>query len=138
MSNGRTDISIVLDIRSYERVVLISKNQVRQYPESWVRPNSLSEMLLLVSADSVVIVDGTDVTRRAYGEISRRQPRIVALTARDETQARSARRLLSSVQPWCELYSVGSSLGRVVFATGFHGEAYDRERVVDTREAAEA
>ena len=133
MSN-RPEIELVLDVRSYERIVVIASREVEKaYPTNWHRPSTLSEMLGLLGTDSVVVVDGVDVSRRTYGLVSERAPRIVAVTVTSEEHARSVRKALLSVQPWCDLYSTNSSLGRLVFAHRFCGRPYERENMVDMR-----
>lgn len=137
--SSRPDAELVLDVRSYERVVVIARRDtVHTYPMAWYRPSSLSEMLTLLGPDSVVVIDGADVTRRTLGSIGERSPRLVALTATGEEHARAARKLLLSVQPWCDLYAANSSLGRLVVAHRFSGRPYERERVIDMRSGARA
>jgi len=139
VSSNRPNIELVLDVRSYERVVVIAnRDQSRTYPAAWFRPLTLSEMLLLVVPESVVVVDGAEPTRRTYASISQRRPRLVAVTVTGEEHARSVRKALLSVQPWCELYSLNSSLGRLVVAHGFSGRPYDRYELPDMFGKAEA
>lgn len=136
---NRPDIELVLDVRSYERVVVISRRDLpRTYPASWDRPESLSDMLELVVPESVVVVDGAEVTRRTYASISQRGPRLLAVVVTGEEHARSIRKALVSVQPWCDLHAFNTSLGRLVVAHRFCGRAYDRDLVVDMRVGARA
>lgn len=138
MSN-RPDPELVLDIRSYERVVVISSRDVaRAYPTSWHCPTTLLEMLSLIGPDSVVIVDGADVTRRTYANIAERAPRLLAVTVTNEEHSRSVRKGLLSVQPWCDLHSLNCSIGRLVVAHRFCGRAYDRDALIDMRSGAVA
>lgn len=95
-------------------------------------------MLSLLGPDSVVLIDGADVTRRTLGSIGERTPRLLAVTVMGEDDARFVRKDLLAVQPWCELYSVNSSLSRLVFAQHFGGRPYDRDRVIDMRSEARA
>jgi hypothetical protein len=95
-------------------------------------------MLALVGPDSVVLVDGAEVTHRTFAEIGERTPRLVAVTVTGEDHARFVRKTLLSVQPWCDLYSINSSLARLVVAQNFGGRPYDRDRILDMRAGGRA
>lgn len=133
MSN-RPDIELALDVRSYERVILISgRDSVRQYPEAWFRPTTLAQMLSLVGPESVVLVDSAEVTRRTYGAVGERCPRLLAVVTPTEEHARSIRRAVSSLYPWSELYGIVTCVGRIAVVQHLAGRPYDRDRVIDMR-----
>lgn len=137
---SRPDIELALDVRSYERVVLIAgRDSTTPHPSHWHRPSTLSEMLSLVPDSGIVVVDhGVVVTRRTYEGISIRGPRALCVGVTGDENARSMRKLLLSIQPWCDLHSFMTDMGRVVVAYRFTGRPYDRDAVIDMRPGARA
>lgn len=131
---SKPEPEVVLDVRSWERVVVISnRDSSAVYPDGWVRPPGLEELLLNLDPDSVVFVDGVDVSRRAFSFIGERAPRIMGIMPLNEEHARAIRRTVTSLYPWAEFWSAMSSRGRMLIVKGAIGRSYDRDLIVDMR-----
>lgn len=135
MSN-RSDITLALDVRSYETVFLASGQEGVSYPEAWVRIESRHDVGLVVP-DSVVVIDRLDIQRRTLASIAARSPRLMALIPHGVEQEKSMRRMLSAMFPWSEVWTVSTSIGKAL-VTAAKGLAYERDEVIDARPMAEA
>ncbi len=134
MSN-RPDITLALDVRSYERVVVISNpDSVYDYPEEWVRPNGLADAQ--VDTETVVIVDRIEMSRRGLSTIAAAGPRLMAFATTNVDQEKSVRRLIKSLYPWAEVWDVSTSFGKLLVSKDIRGIAYDRDVILDMRVAS--
>ena len=137
MSSNRPDIELALDVRSDEKVVVIAgQDSEYQYPERWTKPTRLSEL----SADelSVVIVDRVEIQRRTLAQIAESRPRLVAFAVASVEHEKQVRRLVTSLFPWNEVWTVFTSFGKVLVTKDVRGAAYDRSQVIDMREGVAA
>lgn len=135
-NSNRPDIELALDVRSHERVLVIGGGSL-EYPGSWIRMQS-KHCHDLVTEDSVVVIDRTDVSVRVLESIACRGPRLVALVPESIDQEKSMRRLLSAMYPWAEVWTLSSSFGKLLVSNGVNGRSYDRDLVRDDRPVAEA
>lgn len=136
---SKPELEVALDVRSWERVVVISnRDSHAAYPDEWVRPAGLDDLLLGLDQDSVLIIDGIDVSRRALSLIGERFPRIMGIMPLNEEHSRAMRRVLASLYPWAEFWSVVSARGRLLVVKGAVGRPYDRDLVVDMRTGVQA
>lgn len=130
--SSRPDLELALDVRSYESiVVLASPDNQTAYPESWVRPTRGD--LGPIDDQAVVVIDRVDVQRRTLSLIGEARPRLLALVPQGVEQEKSMRRLLTSVFPWAEVWTIFTSFGKLLVTKDAHGRAYDRDDVVDMR-----
>ena len=89
MSNNRPDIELALDVRSYERIVVLSDpGSTYPYPEHWKRSQSAHE----IQADSIVVVDRVEVYRKTLAAIGAKSPRLIAFAPANVDQEKSMRR----------------------------------------------
>lgn len=130
---NKSEIELVLGVRSDERVVVVSNHSSASYPDHWLRPETLEELRLSIDCSKVVIIDSTDVSKRTLAMICGLSPRMLAVVPLDEEHARSIRRALTSLYPWAEFWSISSALGRLVVTKDAAGRPYDRESVIDMR-----
>ncbi len=135
--SSRPDIELALDVRSYERIVVVGED-LDEYPENWSRPRSIAELLSSVDEQSVVLVDRFDIKAKHLGEVCALRPRLLALAPADVPQEKSMRRLLSVLYPWAEVWTVSTSFGKLLVTSEALGLPYDRENVRDDRPSAEA
>ena len=137
-SSNRPDIELALDVRSYEHVfVFVNPDAPHGYPDSWTEVGSREEVLS-IAPTSVVIIDRIDASHRMLEAIGMQSPRLLALVPRNVEQEKLMRRVLSSVYPWSELWTLSTSFGKVLVTNGAAGAAYDRDLVRDERSSAEA
>lgn len=137
MSN-RPDIELVLDVRSYERVVVIVNPEAQQgYPQDWIEISG-KEGLASIVPDSVVVIDRIDVGPRILSLIGSRRPRLIALAPRGVEQEKLMRRVLSSTYPWSEAWTVSSAFGKLLVVKDAMGEPYERDSIRDERPLGEA
>jgi predicted regulator of amino acid metabolism with ACT domain len=134
--NNRPDITLALDVRSYETVFLASAQEGVSYPESWVRIESRQGVGLIVP-DSVVVIDRVDIQRRTLATIAERSPRLIALLPQGVEQEKAMRRMVAAMFPWTEVWTVSTSIGKALIMAA-KGRAYDRGDVLDARPEVEA
>lgn len=137
----KTPIEVALDVRSYERVVVITdviEDRPTWYRAEWLYPHDLSEALSVITPESVVIVDGTALTRRVVQLVGQTCPRLMAVRPLTEDHARSVRKTVTSLYPWNESWTVSTDAGRFIVVKGTVGHVYDRDAVVDMRSGARA
>lgn len=128
MSN-RPDIELALDVRSDEKVIVIAGQESEyQYPEKWLKPARISD--LAVDEMSVVIIDRVEVQRRTLAQIAEGRPRLVAFAVASVDHEKQVRRLVTSLFPWNEVWTVFTSFGKVLVSKDLRGTAYDRSQVV--------
>lgn len=136
MSN-RPDIELALDVRSDEKVIVIAGQESEyQYPERWVKPARLSE--LEIDETTVVIIDRVEVQRRTLAQIAEGRPRLVGFAVASVEHEKQVRRLVTSLFPWNEMWTVFTSFGKVLMTKDVRGASYDRNQVVDMREGIAA
>lgn len=142
MLSSKSPIEIALDIRSYERVVAITDCPDGERPSwcraEWLYPRSSMEALTMITPESVVIVDGMSLTRRVVQTIGSAGPRLIAVRPVSEDHARSVRKILTSLYPWHESWTISTDSGRFIMAKGAVGHVYDRDAVLDMRTGATA
>lgn len=128
--SSRPDIEIALDVRSNERIVVLSSpDSTFEYPENWVRPAKLSD--LEVDSQTVVIVDRVEIQRRTLAQVAEGFPRLVAFAVANIDHEKQVRRMVTSLFPWNEVWTVFTSFGKLLVTKDTVGKAYDRELVVD-------
>jgi hypothetical protein len=138
MSSNRPDIELALDVRSYERVVVLSDPQSTfTYPEHWHRPMRGTD-IGRIDAETVVIVDRVEVYRKTVSQVGAGHPRLIAFAPANVEQEKSMRRTLRSVYPWAELWEIHTSFGKILVTKDARGPEYDRDSVVDMRAPAAA
>ena len=137
MSTSRPDIELVLDIRSYEHVIVLANHDEPKHPAHWIKISSRDELSCL-NSDSVVVVDRVDVSFAVLRQIGEARPRLVAFVPCSIEHEKSIRRLISSMSPWAEVWTLSSSLGKLIVTGGILGPAYDRQDVIDQRSIAQA
>lgn len=136
---SRATVDLALDVRSYERVVLMADpTSDFEYPEHWERPKTLPEVRL--DGESVLVVDCLELSYETIDAVLSQGPRLAAfiLPPGDlgfEKRTRSALRLL---YPFARLWTVDeSALGKFLMLEST-GPAYDRTKIVDQRKAGQA
>lgn len=136
----RPDIELALDVRSYERVVVLSNPESEyDYPESWIRPTrGGDELTKSLDELCIVIVDRIEVSRRTLAQIGAKGPRILAFAPQGVEQEKSLRRTLKSVYPWAEVWETSTSFGKVLYTKDAVGKAYDRDTMIDMRSTGDA
>lgn len=131
----RHDFADVLDIRSDDRVILISSELNRfRHPDWWEIYSSVTQAG--VSPDSAVIVDGVEMTRRTMESLLRPRPRLTAFVVTSIDHERSIRRKLEAMYPWSDMWAGGgiwTVAGRVLI-TEARGIPYGRDSFVDASE----
>lgn len=130
-SSNRPDINLALNIRSWERVMVIAnQDSAFQYPEDWIRPERLSDAD--VDAETVVIVDRMDISREAMGTLMKGKPRLFAVAVIDIPHEKHVRLMLTSLHPWCPVWTFSTDFGKLLVTTA-GGDPYDRDAVIDQR-----
>lgn len=120
--SSRPDIALALDVRSYEKVVVISKpDAVYDYPESWERPSALGEAK--VDGHSVVIVDRIDLSWKSFATLARGCPRLFAFAVSGVEQEKRVRRMVTALFPWNEVWTVWTTFGKTLVTKDAQGEA---------------
>ncbi|MBV9125623.1 MAG: hypothetical protein JO112_19920 [Planctomycetes bacterium] len=120
--SSRPDIALALDVRSYERIVVIAKpDSEYAYPEEWSRPASLSEAI--VDDHSVVIVDRVDVAWKSFAALAAGHPRLFAFAVNGVEQEKKVRRMITALFPWNEVWTVWTSFGKTLITKDARGEA---------------
>ena len=129
MSN-RTDIELALDVRSDERIAVIcSEESTYEYPESWVKPESLSQLQGL----SVVVIDRVEIQKRTLAHIAACHPRLVAFAVANVEHEKQVRRMLTGMFPWSEVWTISTAFGKLLVTKDVVGAPYDRDAIVDER-----
>lgn len=151
--SSRPDIELALDVRSYEKVIVITgQDSTYQYPEHWVKPSRLSdldEMTLggneMYKVDpqyplamSVVVVDRVEIQRKTLAQLASKYPRLIAFAVANVDHEKQVRRMVTSLFPWNEVWTVYTSFGKLLVTKDAVGTAYDRDRLVDMCEGIAA
>lgn len=151
--SARPDIELALDVRSYEKVVVIAgQDSTFQYPEHWVKPSKLSDLdemsiggndTYKVNPDfplamSVVVVDRVEIQRKTLAHLAENGPRLIAFAIANVDHEKQVRRMVTALYPWNEVWTVYTSFGKLLVTKDLVGKAYDRSRVVDMRPEAAA
>lgn len=146
--SSRPDIELALDVRSYEKIVVIaSQDSEFEYPETWIKPSKLSDLddqqiggseTLQPSPDyplamSVVIVDRVEVQRKTLSKIAAGGPRLIAFAVANVEHEKQARRMVTSLFPWNEVWTLYTSFGKLLVTKDAVGKPYDRNDVIDMR-----
>jgi hypothetical protein len=137
MLSSKTSLDVALDVRSYERVVVISDSG-RSYNPDWVYLNGMQECIEAITPDSVVIVDAMSLTYPIIETIGWMHPRLLAFRPTSDDHARSIKKLLTAMYPWHESWVISTDVGRFIVVKGIVGQGYDRDSVVDMRVRASA
>jgi hypothetical protein len=128
--SSRPDIELALDIRSYEKIVVLTgQDSSHQYPDEWIRPAKLSD--LEVNEESVVVVDRVELQRKTIAQIAEGKPRLVAFAVANVDHEKQVRRMVTSLFPWNEVWTVFTSFGKLLITKDVKGLAYDRDEIVD-------
>lgn len=128
--SSRPDIELALDVRSYEKIVVLTgQDSSYQYPDEWVRPAKLSD--LEVNEESVVIIDRVELQRKTIAQIAEGKPRLVAFAVASVDHEKQIRRMITSLFPWNEVWTVFTSFGKMLITKDISGIAYDRDEIVD-------
>lgn len=151
--SARPDIELALDVRSYEKIIVIAaQDSTFQYPEHWVKPGRLSELddMVLGGNDtykidpnfplamSVVVIDRVEVQRKTLSQLAERYPRLMAFAVANVDHEKQVRRMVTSLFPWNEVWTVFTSFGKLLVTKDAVGVAYDRSKLVDMRPEATA
>ena len=133
--SGRPDIELALDVRSYETVVVIAGQESEYpYPEEWSKPDSLRS--IETSKDvlqPVFVVDRVEIQRKTLAQMAEMNPRLVAFAVANVEHEKQVRRMVTSLFPWNEVWTVSTSFGKLLVTKDATGKAYDRNDVVDMR-----
>lgn len=126
----RPDIEIALDVRSYERVIVITgQDSTHQYPDGWIRPDKHTDLEL--NEESVVVVDRVELQRKTMSQIAEAKPRLVAFAVASIDHEKQVRRMITSLYPWNEVWTIFTSFGKLLITKDAKGPSYDRDEVVD-------
>lgn len=144
---------MALDVRSYEKVIVIAGAESEyQYPEGWIRPAKLSDLdgqtlggneLYKVDpnfplAMTVVVVDRVEIQRKTLSQLAEKYPRLIAFAVANVEHEKQVRRMVTSLFPWNEVWTVYTSFGKLLVTKDAVGVAYDRSTLVDMRERSAA
>jgi hypothetical protein len=125
------DIEVALDVRSYERVVVLSRVE-NNYPERWEKTfSSRAE----IDNDTVIIIDRTDISQDDLGIIASAKPRMVAFVPFSVEQEKSMRRMISTLYPWAQVWMQFTTFGKILYTSEIYGLPYNREELVDMSNA---
>jgi hypothetical protein len=128
--SSRPDIELALDVRSYEKVVVITgQDSTYQYPDGWIRPTKLAD--LEVTEETVVVIDRVELQRKAIAQIAEGKPRLVAFAVASIDHEKQVRRMITSLYPWNEVWTIFTSFGKLLITKDVKGVAYDRDEIVD-------
>jgi hypothetical protein len=128
--SSRPDLELALDVRSYEKVVVIAgPDSTYQYPESWVRPTKSAD--IQIDGESVIVVDRVELQRRTLIQIAEAGPRLVAFAVASVEHEKQIRRMVTSLFPWNEVWTLFTSFGKLLVTKDVTGPAYERDDVVD-------
>ena len=116
MSSSRPDIELALDVRSYEKVVVVAgQDSTYDYPETWVQPSRTAD--LQVNGECVVIIDRVEIQRKTLAQIAQANPRLVAFAVASVDHEKQVRRMVTSLFPWNEVWT-GTTVTRDVKVEG--------------------
>ena len=134
-----TKIEEAVCLHSYEQiVVLTSQESTFKYPEEWVRPAEAID-LELINAETVVVVDRVEISKDTLLLVASKSPRLVAMSPATVDQEKLMRRMITSLFPWAEVWTIDSSFGKLLVTNGITGEAYDHDaQTADMRSKASA
>lgn len=119
---SRPDISVALDLRGYEEVVVISKSDsVYDYPEGWRRSTSISDSK--IDGETVVIVDRTELSWKSFAALALGRPRLFAFAVSGVEHEKRVRRMVTALFPWNEVWTVWTSFGKTLITKDARGEA---------------
>lgn len=128
--SSRPDIELALDVRSYEKIVILTgQDSSYQYPDEWVRPAKLSD--LEVNDECVVLVDRVELQRKTMSQIAEGRPRLVAFAVANVDHEKQVRRMITSLYPWNEVWTVFTSFGKLLITKDAKGKPYERDDVTD-------
>lgn len=131
--DSRPDLTLALDVRCGESVILIAgPESMHDHPKEWIPVLSRSD-LDLIGPNCVVVIDRVDVGWRTLTDITVRNPRLLALVPDGVEQEKSMRRLVSSLHPWSEVWTVSTASGKTLVIKDALGDPYDRQNVIDGR-----
>jgi hypothetical protein len=120
--SSRPELALALDVRSYERVVVISKPEsLYDYPEGWHRPTAVSEAK--VDDESVVIVDRVDVSWKSFATLAAGRPRLFAFAINGVEHEKRVRRMITALYPWNEVWTIWTDFGKTLITKDARGEA---------------
>ena len=143
MSTTRPDIIESLDIRSNEQAIVVSNpDSVFEYPEDWVTPpdlTSLEDALILHHGHAVIIVDRVEISTKVLELVALYRPRLMAFAIQpgaNQDHEKSVRRMVTTMFPWNELWTVSSTFGKMLVTKDVQGTAYDRDKLIDMRTGA--
>lgn len=122
----RPEIELALDIRSYENVVVLCGEARNDYPEGWIQPNDGDELGSILNADSVVVIDKVGLQARTLTQIAASSPRLVAFAIADVEHEKQVRRMVTSLFPWNEMWTIFTSFGKLLVTKDVKGKPYDR------------
>ena len=133
--SSRPDIEEALNVRSYEQVVVLSNPESEyEYPEMWVRPKDASG-LSAIDDCTVVVVDRVEVSVDTIAKIGEKRARILAFAPNGVEQEKTMRRALRAAYPWAEVWELYTTSGKVLFTKDAIGKSYDRDTLIDMRDA---
>jgi len=130
-SSNRPDIELALDVRSNERVAVLSapdSDRAHEYPDSWITIRSIED-IGEITHETVVVIDRVDVSARVLEEIGAIGPRLLALAPRGVEQEKTMRRMVSGLYPWSEVWTLSTSFGKLLVTKDAVGPVYDRPNV---------
>lgn len=151
--SSRPDIELALDVRSYEKIVVISgQESPYQHPDHWIKPAKLSDLQDTVIggndtykvdpryplAMAIVVIDRVEVQRKTLLQIAAGYPRMVAFAVANLDHEKQVRRMLTSLFPWSEVWTLYTSFGKLLVTKDAIGTGYDRSKLVDMREGIAA
>ncbi len=126
--SSRPDLELALDVRSYERVVVITgQDSTYQYPENWIRPESIADLEL--DAESIVVVDRVELQRKTLAQIGEAAPRMVAFAVASIDHEKQIRRMITALYPWNRVWTIFTSFGKLLVTDDVKGLPYDRETI---------
>lgn len=135
--SSRPDIELALDVRSYERIVVITgPDSTFEYPENWVKPVKSAD--LHIDAESIVVVDRVEIQRKTLQQIAEGRPRLLAFAVASIDHEKQVRRMVTSLFPWNEVWTVFTSFGKLLITKDVQGVAYDRDQMVDVYDSGRA
>lgn len=136
---SRPDIELALDVRSYERIVVVtSPDSTFEYQESWIKPNRSSDFAQCIDGESIVVVDRVEIQRKTLSQIALHRPRLVAFAVSSIDHEKAVRRMVTALFPWSELWTVSTSFGKLLVSKDIRGNSYERGDLMDMRPEASA
>ncbi len=130
----RSPIEVALDVRSYERVVVMADPESDfKYPERWERPLTLKDVR--IDPETVLIIDCIELSHETLVRVLSPGPRIVGylLPPRDLDFEKLVRRTMRTLYPFSEPWTAESTdMGKCLMYQ-VSGPAYDRDDIIDQR-----